>query len=77
MRSIVLLSVMLLTLGGSQPPVCAETPTPLPTKLDHILLWGRSISFIDYTPSCAMQTSVADDRIVRTNPNGANALSAF
>jgi hypothetical protein len=43
MRSIVLLSVMLLTLGGSQPPVYAETPTPSPTKLDHILLWGRSI----------------------------------
>jgi Glyoxalase-like domain len=43
MRLIVLLSVMLLTLCGSQQPVSAETPTPLPTKLDHILLWGRSI----------------------------------
>ena len=41
MRSIVLLSVMLLTLGGSQPLVSAETPTS--AKLDHILLWGRSI----------------------------------
>jgi hypothetical protein len=43
MRLIALLSVMLLTLGGSLSPVSAETPTPLPTKLDHILLWGRSI----------------------------------
>jgi hypothetical protein len=43
MRLIVLVSVMLLTLGGSRQPVSAETPTPLPTKLDHILLWGRSI----------------------------------
>ncbi|MDT7810888.1 MAG: hypothetical protein QOJ42_804 [Acidobacteriaceae bacterium] len=43
MRFIVLLSVMLLTLGGGQPPVSGETATPSPTKLDHILLWGRSI----------------------------------
>src|SRR5712675_624809 len=40
---ILLLSVMLLTLGGSQASVSAKPPIQLPTKLDHVLLWGRSI----------------------------------
>jgi hypothetical protein len=37
---------------------------------------SSSLFFIDYSPSYAMPTSVADDRIVRTHPNGATALSA-
>jgi hypothetical protein len=37
---------------------------------------SSSLFFIDYAPSYALQTSVADDRILRTHPNGAQALSA-
>lgn len=37
---------------------------------------SSALFFIDYSPSYAMPTSVADDRIVRTHPNGAQALSA-
>lgn len=43
MRSIVLLCVMLLTLGAGQPAVSAKAPAQVPTRLDHVLLWGRSI----------------------------------
>lgn len=37
---------------------------------------SSGLFFIDYSPNYAMPTSVADDRIVRTHPNGAQALSA-
>jgi hypothetical protein len=37
---------------------------------------SSGLFFIDYVPGYALQTSIADDRIVRTHPNGARALSA-
>jgi hypothetical protein len=37
---------------------------------------SNNLFFIDYAPGYALQTSIADDRIVRTHPNGARALSA-
>jgi hypothetical protein len=43
MRSIVLLCVTLLTLGAGQPAISAKAPADVPAKLDHVLLWGRSI----------------------------------
>ena len=45
MRSIALLSVMLLTVGAARPLAVAPAPTPpqSPPRVDHILLWGRSI----------------------------------
>ena len=43
MRSIVLLPVTLLTMGLAHPPAVAPTPPQSPPRVDHILLWGRSI----------------------------------
>jgi hypothetical protein len=37
---------------------------------------SSNLFFIDYAPGYAMPTSVADDRVIRTHPNGACALSA-
>jgi Glyoxalase-like domain len=37
---------------------------------------SSSLFFIDYAPGYALSTSIADDQIVRTHPNGARALSA-
>jgi hypothetical protein len=41
MRPIVLASAMLLSLAATQAP--ARAPAQPPTRLDHILLWGRGI----------------------------------
>jgi hypothetical protein len=43
MRSIALLFVALFTMGIAQPATVAPTPPPSPPRVDHILLWGRSI----------------------------------
>ena len=37
---------------------------------------SSNLFFIDYAAGYALQTSVADDRIIRTHPNGARALLA-
>ena len=42
MRSIALLSVILLNLSSTQPERVAPPPLASP-RVDHILLWGRSI----------------------------------
>ncbi|MGA7439937.1 MAG: VOC family protein, partial [Luteibacter sp.] len=43
MRPIVFVSAMLLCLGTAQASTPAPAPAASPTRLDHILLWGRGI----------------------------------